>query len=521
MTDINHQISKATEALQSDRTTEAYFALKRVLKREPGHPDAVMLMAEIHLREGKLAEAAWLARELAARLEADNNAARNRQLADICLRCELWFDAARLYSGLCDSEPGDESLRYRAGLAFYRTGQLETSKVHFEKCAELRPEHPASYLQMGHIDRALRNFQGAEENYKAYLARSENGKASGFWSLSDLRRYRFTDDLIADMHQYLEASKQEGPEASITHFALGIAAEQRENYESAYRHFHSANEIQTGWRPFRADAFEHLIEGLLKSTPPSAGVKTPGAERPIFIVGLPRSGTTLVEQILAAHSSLVATDELPYMERIALELERSGGYGQKLSSLSAEQAAGFRARYIREVKQHVQQEGARIIDKNPNNFLHIGLIRRLMPEALIINLQRDIRDNAFSIYRQFFSVGHDYSARFEDIETYAGQYLRIMSHWLDHYPDAIRVQSYEDLVTDPDTQIAELLEFCGLESEPACFEFYNSRQAVKTPSAGQVSRPMYTSSIGQWRNYETWLSDEFSRLADMSETQHQ
>ena len=471
------------------------------------------------LQAGNSLKASKLVRELLDTLTPDMDAAFAGTLADLCVHCELWFDAARLYAPLCKMRPDVDFLRYRAGTACYKSGQLSAAREHFAKCTALRPEHPASYLQLGHIQRAIRDFEGAEKSYKAYIERSADEKASGYWSLSDLRKYQFSDEMIAEIGSYLSTINEEGLEKSITHFALGIAAEQREDYENAYRHFHSANEIQACLRPFRADAYKNLVDGLVASDAPAVADARMTKSRPIFVVGLPRSGTTLVEQILAAHSSVVATDELPYMERIALELERSGGYGQRLAALTDEEVAQFRERYLREARQYVDAKDHHFVDKNPNNFLHIGLIRRLLPEALIINLRRDLRDNATSVYRQLFVVGHDYSATFDGIVTYVRGYLRLMSHWLGRYPDAIRVQSYEKLVNDPDGQIGELLEFCGLDSERGCFEFYKSKQAVKTPSAGQVSQPMYTSSIGQWQHYNEWLGKEFSRLAELSEAE--
>jgi len=468
------------------------------------------------LRAGDPAAAAKLVRELVETLTPDTDAAVTGTVADLCMHCELWFEAARLYAPLCRMRPDVDFLQYRTGTACYKCGRLDAARDHFAKCAALRPEHPASYLQLGHIQRALRDFEGAEKSYKAYIERSADEKASGYWSLSDLRKYRFSDDMLLAMRRYLGTIGDENAECSIMHFALGIAAEQREDYETAYGHFHSANGIQTRLRPFRAEAYQHLVDGLVTSDAPAAGAAPATASRPIFVLGLPRSGTTLVEQILAAHSSVVATDELPYMERIALELERSGGYGPRLAALSDSDSAHLRERYLREARQYVDDENCHFVDKNPNNFLHIGLIRRLLPEAVIINLRRDLRDNAISMYRQLFAVGHDYSATFAGIHTYAEGYVRLMSRWLEWYPDVIRIQGYEDLVTDPGGQISELLAFCGLDSEPGCFEFYNSHQAVKTPSAGQVSQPMYTSSIGQWRHYNDWLGKEFSGLADLS-----
>lgn len=299
------------------------------------------------------------------------------------------------------------------------------------------------------------------------------------------------------------------------HFALAIAAEQSEDYDTALRHFRAANEIQAKLRPFRSDAYKVMVEGLIATELPPVRDEPATTPRPVFIVGLPRSGTTLVEQILAAHSAVVATDELPFITRIAFGLERSGGYGRSLARLTEKERRGFRDYYLDEAGRYFAAGNRCFIDKNPDNFLHIGLIRALFPEALIINTRRDLRDNAISVYRQLFNVGHDYSASFEDIQAYCDGYLRLMAYWQENYPDAIRVQHYEDLVASPEQQIVELLEFCQLASETACFEFYRSKQPVMTPSASQVSQPIYTSSVGRWRHYAEPLRREFEKLEEL------
>ncbi len=514
---VNEKLNEAVAALRAGNTVSAHFALKRVLRRDPDSVEARLLLADIHLLEGDLAGASKLAAGLVQIAASDDDPAYVYRLADLCFRCERYFDASELFGPLCRSNPGNESLQYRVGTAAYKTGQLGAAEKHFKRCVKLRPEVAASYLQLGHTYRALRKFDRSAKSYLAYLSRSQKEKGDGYWSLADLRDFMFSEKMVSDMQRFLTVCPEGGLEASIMHFALAIAAEQGEDYDRAFGHFRSANEIQARLRPFRASAYCGLIDGLIAADLAPVPEQTTVSRRPIFIVGLPRSGTTLVEQILAAHSQVVATDELPFIERIAFELERDGGYGARLAALTVSERDHFRDYYLEEAGRYVAQEGLRFIDKNPNNFMHIGLIRRLLPEALIVDVRRDLRDNAISIYRQLFSVGHDYSASFPDILTYCSGYLRITAHWQALYSNALRIQGYEDLVTNPDEQIAELLAFCELEREPLCFEFYRSKQVVMTPSASQVSQPMYTTSIGRWRHYEKQLQHEFEQLAALQD----
>jgi len=515
----NARLNEALAALQAGNTVTAHFALKRVLRRDPDNLQARLLLAEVRLQEGNLAEATSLAEALTAAQIPSHDPFFRGSLADLCLRCEMYFEASALYGPLCEQSPENESLRYRAGTAAFKSGQLDAAEQHFLHCAKLRPEHPASFLQLGHIYRAMRDFKRAETSYLDYIGRSADEKARGYWSLADLRRHDFTDETIAAMGKYLSTCPEPGLEASIMNFALGIAAEQQDNYELALQHYRLANDIQTQLRPFRSAAYLQLTNGLMAANLPSVPLQEATSGRPLFVVGLPRSGTTLVEQILAAHSNVAATDELPYIERIAFELEHAGGYGNRLASLDENQKSRYRQRYRDQARRYLPDRNCHFIDKNPNNFLHVGLIRMLFPEAFIINLRRDLRDNAVSMYRQLFSVGHDYSAKFADIATYTERYLQLMAHWQQLYPDAIRIQSYESLVTNPTQEIAELLAFCQLESEAACFDFHRSKQAVMTPSAAQVSEPMYTSSIGQWQHYEKWLPPEFEKIAVLQKEQ--
>ncbi len=514
---VHEKLNEAAAALRAGNTVSAHFALKRVLRRDPDSAEARLLLADTYLLEGDLAVASKLVAELAQFKVPDEDPAYVSRLADLCLRCERYFDASDLFEPLCRSNSDNETLHYRAGTAAFKIGRLGAAEKHFQRCIELRPEVAASHLQLGHTYRALRDFDRSAKSYLAYLSQSQKEKGSGYWSLADLRDFTFSEKIIRDMQHVLTTCPEGGLEASITHFALAIAAEQGEDYDLALRHFRSANEIQAKLRPFRANAYCDLIDGLIAADLVPFPKEKSVSHRPIFIVGLPRSGTTLVEQILAAHSQVVATNELPFLERIAFELERSGGYGRRLAALTDTDRIRFRDYYLEEAGRYVVDEELHFIDKNPNNFMHVGLIRSLLPEALIVDVRRDLRDNATSIYRQFFSVGHDYSASFTDIQTYCSGYLRIIAQWQELYSNALRIQSYEDLVTNPDEQIAELLAFCELKREPLCFEFYRSKQAVMTPSASQVSQPMYTASIGRWRHYEKQLQREFEQLAALQD----
>jgi hypothetical protein len=241
--------------------------------------------------------------------------------------------------------------------------------------------------------------------------------------------------------------------------------------------------------------------------------------KPIFIVGMPRSGTTLVEQILASHSTVAATDELQYIERIGLELEKSGGYVNQLNVMTDEQRHSFSESYLNQVQQYFDEYQAIVIDKNPNNFLHIGLIKTLFPNAKIINVIRNPLDNGLSVFKQYFSRGHEYSYSLDNIISYWQGYLSLMRHWTKLYGQDIYHLSYEGLTQNPEEEIRELLDYCDLAFEAECLSFYKSDRVVLTPSVSQVKQPINKRSVNSWKKYEqsiTALLPRFNKIIEQA-----
>ncbi|MBD3646813.1 MAG: sulfotransferase [Pseudomonadales bacterium] len=298
-------------------------------------------------------------------------------------------------------------------------------------------------------------------------------------------------------------------------FALACAREQRSDYELAYESLAEANEIIAMHRPFKADLYGALVTSLIKEvTRPAAPAEASGPV-PIFIVGMPRSGSTLIEQILAAHSNVEATDELPYLSRIGLELENSGGYPPAIMALGEERRRLYVERYFSRVAPYRQSGRDYFIDKNPENFLHIGLIKELFPAARIINVVRDPLDNAMSVFKQYFNQGNEYSYSLEGIIYYWQGYVTLMRHWEQLYPGQILHVSYEALTAQPRENITSILNYCGLEPEETCFRFYESEVPVLTPSASQVRQPISTRSVGSGQKYEPYIKAFIPRLAEI------
>jgi tetratricopeptide (TPR) repeat protein len=508
-----NRLAQAETLLREGKLTSSHFALRKVLRQEPDNVDALTMEAELHLRAGRQLDASDLISEI---LEKDASAFnRNQQLrlATLCLEVELFFDAARLFEWARSKEKLDALHLYQAGIAMRRLGEMYTAEQRLLECIKTRPGVAAPFLQLGHVYKATGLSHRAAHYYGKYLILSENEKGTGYWSLADLKDHVFSDEEIAAMEAELDRRRDDPPQASALHFALGSAAEQKQDYARAIDHYNQGNAIQSALKPFSAGQFKQIVEGLQGVD----GTEVPATEDqgpvPLLIVGLPRTGTTLIEQILSAHSRVQATDELPFLERIALKLEMNGGYPDRLRAMTEEERLFLRQQYRNGAGAYLRQDCDYFIDKYPGNFLHIGLAKRIFPECIVIDARRDLRDTAISAYRQLFQSRGEFASSFDGILDYYRGYRRMMAHWENAYPGKVKVVQYEQLVTEPREEIQSLLEFCGFETEEACFEFHKQKRAVTTPSVAQVTQPMFTSSIGQWRKYEAFIPDELAKLA--------
>ncbi len=512
---VQSHIDNATALLDKDQFTPAYFEIKKALRKEPQNIAALIVHAQIQLRSGKQTDSVDTINRIFEFEPASFNSTLQMQLADLCFENELFFLAAKLYEWVRAKKRATVLSLYRSGISMRRLGSMRTAEQRFLECIELRPEVAATYLQMGHVYKATGHASRAELCYKKYIDLSATEKGTGYWSLADLKSHTFSDKEVADMQRELELMQKNPPQSSALNFALGHAAEKKENYSEALEYYNEGNAIQARLKPFKPKQFDQIISELKTVKSEETRARNNEKPIPILVVGLPRSGTTLIEQILSAHSQVQATDELPFLERMALYLEMNGGYSKRLAVVSEAERKLMRQQYLNGVDPYLQGESDYFIDKYPGNFLHIGLIKRFMPEAIIIDTRRDPRDNAISAYRQLFVSRGEFSTSFKDIYTYYRGYLELIDHWRSEYPEQIKTVHYEQLVTSPDEEIAALLDFCGLESEAACFEFYKQKRAVLTPSVSGVTQPMYTSSIGQWRHFEEYLEDDMQRLASL------
>jgi tetratricopeptide (TPR) repeat protein len=393
----------------------------------------------------------------------------------------------------------------------------------YERAAQLKPDEVGLRMSAGHVQKTLGRRRDSEASYKAAL-QMDPGRAEAYWSLADLKNYAFSDEEIAAMQRLLASDKRERSNEAQLHFALGRAFEQRADYEQAFAHYAEGNSLRRLDAPFDIDGFERRsarIRAFFDAGFFAArrGVGDP-SPAPIFIVGLPRSGSTLIEQILASHSQVEGTMELPNILNMVGQFDdvaaSRDGYPETVGRASAAQLAALGRRYLEETAA-LRSGRAHFTDKLPNNFSHIGLIHAILPGAAIIDARRHPMDACFSTFKQHFAEGQTFSYDLTDLGRYYRCYLSLMDHWDRSLPGRVLHVQYEELVREPEANIRRLLEHCGLPYEAACLSFHETRRPVRTASAEQVRQPLYSSGVGYWRHFERQLEPLRQTLGDCLE----
>ncbi len=480
-------------------------------------------------------------------------------LADVLARFEEFGEAEQLLTKCLQLADGFTEARFSLALVFHSQQKPIPMQPLLERLIRFDPDNvdyrvlqSAANTLLGHVDRslqileellarhpskeqiwvyyghALRSAGRAAEATAAY--RKAIGLAPSFgeawYSLADLKTGQLTASDIAAMEEQIRRPDLRFEDRVQFDFALGKAHEEHGAYESSFQHYERGNSL---WRASaRYDArvttdFVERSERLYSAEFFAArqGWGLPSAD-PIFIVGLPRSGSTLVEQILASHSQVEGTRELTYVLSSARELGMLGSreapptYPQSLAALSREDIVGLASHYLEQAAAHRVLGRPRFIDKMPTNFLHAGLIHLMLPNARIIDVRRDAMACCFSNFRQYYHKGIWFAYSLTDIGLYYRDYVRLMSHFDRVLPGRIHRVRYEDLVSDLETEVRKLLIYCGLPFEEACLRFHENRRAVQTISSEQVRRPLYRDSLEQWRHFERWLDPLRRSLGDLA-----
>ncbi len=499
------RIEAATAALVADERRRPEELFREILKEDPSNVAALCGLAALALSADRPIEAERLLRH-ALRQSAYLPLAY-RGLGPALVRLGRLEEAEAAVRYLEKIEPDSPQTWVAIASVATRMLRLEDALAAYERAAFLKPDEAGLRVSAGHLQKTLGRRPESEASYKAAL-QTDPGRTEAWWSLADLKNYVFSDAEIAEMQRLLASGKQPRSNDAHLQFALGKAFEQRAAHAQAFAHYAAGNALRRLDEPFDIEAFERRCAriGAFFDAGFFAAHSGSGhpSSAPIFIVGLPRSGSTLLEQILASHSQVEGTMELPNILNMVAQFDDlvcgRDGYPDTVGQASSAQLAALGRRYLEETAP-LRAGRAHFTDKLPNNFSHIGLITAILPGAVVIDARRHPMDACFSTFKQHFAEGQTFSYDLTDLGRYYRCYLSVMDHWDAVLPGRVLHVQYEEVVRDPEANIRRLLAHCGLTFEPACLNFHATRRAVRTASAEQVRQPLYSSGVGHWRHF--------------------
>jgi tetratricopeptide (TPR) repeat protein len=512
------RIEQATAAMLAENRTSAEAIFREILKVDPSHVGALCGLAAISLTVSRGKDALRLLQH--ALKQSAHLPLAWRGLSQTFVDLGRLPEAEAAVRRLLKIEPENAKNWVLLGTVCTRLMRQADALPAFEEAIRLNPGEVRLTLSIGHIHKTLGNRRESEAAYKECL-RLDSAFGAAYWCLADLKNDEVGDTERGNMQSLLRGDGGDDTDQSQLHFALGRAFEQKKDYAAAFRHYSAGNTRRRKTVTFDIRKFENKTQRVREcfdaeffAARAGAGYADPA---PIFIVGLPRSGSTLIEQILASHSSVEGTFELPNVLTIVREFDHANpehdAYPETVELAPFEQFAQLGRRYIEETAP-LRSGRPRFIDKMPNNFSHVGLIQAMLPGATIIDMRRHPMDSCFSTYKQYFAEGQSFGYSLEDLGRYYRCYLSLMDHFDRVLSGKVLHLQYEALVRDPETNIRRLLAHCGLEFESACMSFHQTKRSVRTASAEQVRQPLYASGVGYWRHFESDLEPLRSALGD-------
>ena len=505
---------EAMELNRQGETGKAEKIFRELLRRNPENVDALRLMGALCARKENYNDAEAFFRQ-ATDLAPDFwmawinlGAALNEQ--------QKFGEAEIAYKRAVEIEPDSAFTLEKLGANSMHDGRLQESLVWLNKALELDPAHFPSLLCLGHVLKTLGRQREAIDAYRrCAAAKPDFGEV--YWSLANLKTFRFEDSEVQAMQRRLEevskTADREDSEISFA-FALGKAFEDRGDYGNAFRSYARGNKRKRFKVNYDPTEFQktndRIIEVFSKEFFAAHAGQGFAEESPILIVGLPRSGSTLLEQVLASHSQVEGTQELHYLLRLATEtgLNRIDGikYPECMLELKPHQIRDLGREYIESTLHH--RSGARYFtDKMPNNFTGIGFLHTILPNAKVIDARRHPLDSCLGCFKQLFARGQVFTYDLYDLAHYYAEYLRMMHHWAEVLPGKALTVQYEDVVVDLEVQARRIAEHCGLAWEERMLRFHETERAVKTASSEQVRQPIYSGSVNLWRRYEDHLGE--------------
>ena len=498
---------------KAGRHEEAGRLYRALLAESPNNVDAMRLLAGILVGQSDVEEAEALLRKAVSL--APDYALAFLDLGVLFQEQHRYAEAIECFQRTIRLQPGAAKPRHLLASTLAPVGRTEDALDTYRQVLEQHPRHAGAWLGLGHTLKTIGRQGEAIEAYRQCIrVRPDNGET--YWSLANLKTYQLTADDMGAMESALERADELSDQSAVNFlFALAKAHEDAGDFDTAWGYYQRGNAKQRmleHYDPVQTEeANDEIIETFDAAFLHSAAGQGRTDAAPIFVLGLPRSGSTLIEQILASHSQVEGTSELPYLGRVATSLNRNRAdgvnYPQAVRELRAAHFKALGGDYLQRAQAHRHTEKPRFVDKMPNNFPSIGFLHLILPNAKIIDARRYPLDCTLSCYRQLFAKGQTFVYDLMEIGEYFLEYQRLMDHWQDVLPGRVLTVQYEDLVTDFDRQLRRLLDYCELPWEDACANFHETDRPVRTASSEQVRQPIYANSIHFWRNYQAHLGE--------------
>jgi len=513
------ELVTVTSLIHENKLYRAEKLCRDFLQKKPHHIEAMRLLAILGMRLFVYDDAEFLL-ESCVELQPDYWLAR-LDYVKVLHKRQKFEKALEQAIVLRDRFPGNHVFELTFANQSVAIGHFDEALQVYDKVIATHPDFEQTFVSRGHAFKTIGRLNEGIESYRAaYRVRANYGDA--YWSLANLKTYRFTDDEIAQMRAQIERPETPADDRYHLCFALAKALEDREQYEESFAFYEQGNALRRSGLRYDPDRLPLAMQRQVETCTAAlfadkAGV---GADYrdPVFVVGMPRAGSTLLEQILASHSQIDGTMELPNIIATAHRLNgrrlvsEEANYPKILAELGAEHYRKLADAYMTDTAIH--RHGApRFVDKMPNNFMHIGLIHLMFPHVRIIDARRHPVACCFSGFKQLFADGQEFTYSIDDIVRYYKSYVALMAHWDEVLPGKVLRVHYEHVVADPEQQVRRILEFLDVPFEEACLEFHRTERSVRTPSSEQVRQPIYRSGLEYWRNFEPYLAAMKTGLA--------
>ena len=508
------------QILNEGRLGLAEAKCRAFLKDNPTHTYAMSLLAEIANRLGYFDDAEFLL-EKAVEFKPKDGDLRMKYAA-ILRKKQKFSKTMEQVNILCDQYP--DNLNYQAQKAseIMQNGDHEKAITLLDDILKKNPYNFSTLTSRGHAQKTLGKTDRAIESYKsAFRIKPDHGEA--FFSLANLKTYTFTGQELDDMRRQVERVDLSLRDKAYFHFALAQGCEANGEFEEAFHHLTRGNQIKRDQSQYSIERMDKELQAQIDVCDNSffneLGHGGHETKDPIFILGLPRAGSTLIEQILASHSMIDGTLELPNILSIAQSLRgddiygKEGNYPKSMKSLNIEQRESLGKSFIDDTRMH-RKDAPMFTDKMPNNFRHIALIHLIMPNAKIIDARRYSLDCCFSMFKQLFAQGQEFTYGLEEAGSYYNSYVKLMHHWDEVLPGKIMRVNNEDVIDDLEGQVTRMLDFLGLPFEEECISFYETDRSVRTASSEQVRRPVNKDGMARWRPYAQYLKPLINVLDD-------